>query len=407
MDPVSAASVRPMRPIGIALLGFAHPHQRGWAASFQESRHVGVVCAWDDDQERGEAAAAALGVPFDTDLDAVLGRDDVQAVTICSTNDTHAALAVAAAQAGTKGIVCEKPMAMDLTEADEMLAACRASGSRLTISHQRYYMPQYARARQLIADGAIGRVVSAEASLKPGCLMTDGTHTIHMLLALLGDPEVDHLLGQVDGHEGYEYYGHRCENAGIAFLAFTNQVRASMVWGWMAREAAQEGRNRRQLSLDPGWNDEVHRYHHFVIHGDEGRLELYGDVFRSADLLNTPALRIFRGSHVEEIEIEWPAPVSAIGLEIKDLIETIETGAPHPLDGENGRKVTEVMVGIYESARRRSVIKFPVNVRDNPFLAMCETGDFPPQGDETGRYVAPNERERWRAGSEIESNKGV
>ena len=87
---MSAATVR---PIGIALLGFAHPHQRGWAASFQESRHVQVACAWDDDQGRGEAAAAALGVPFDADLDAVLGRDDVQAVTICSTNDTHAELA--------------------------------------------------------------------------------------------------------------------------------------------------------------------------------------------------------------------------------------------------------------------------------------------------------------------------
>ncbi len=342
-----------------------------------------------------------------TDYKEMLAEVQPDLVSVVTHDALHCAMVVAAAQAGTKGIVCEKPMAMDLTEADEMLAACRASGSRLTISHQRHYMPQYARARQLIADGAIGRVVSAEASLKPGCLMTDGTHTIHMLLALLGDPEVDHLLGQVDGHEGYEYYGHRCENAGIAFLAFTNQVKAHFVWGWLAREAAQDGGIRRQHSLDPSWSDARHRYHHFIIHGDEGRLELYGDVFKIADLQSTPAVRIFRGGEFEDIEIEWPAPVSAIGLEIKDLIETIETGAPHPLDGENGRKVTEVMVGIYESARRRSVIKFPVEVRDNPFLAMCETGDFPPQGDETGRYVAPNERERWRAGSENESEKGV
>ncbi len=380
---------------------------RGHMKAYEELG-IPIAAGADISEDALQAFAEETGAQgLYTDYKEMLAEIQPELVSIVTHDALHCAMVVAAAHAGTKGIVCEKPMAMDLTEADEMLAACRASGSRLTISHQRHYMPQYARARQLIADGAIGRVVSAEASLKPGCLMTDGTHTIHMLLALLGDPEVDHLLGQVDGHEGYEYYGHRCENAGIAFLAFTNQVRASMVWGWMAREAAQEGRNRRQLSLDPGWNDEVHRYHHFVIHGDEGRLELYGDVFRSADLLNTPALRIFRGSQVEEIEIEWPAPVSAIGLEIKDLIETIETGAPHPLDGENGRKVTEVMVGIYESARRRSVIKFPVDVRDNPFLAMCETGDFPPQGDETGRYVAPNERERWRAGSENESNKGV
>ena len=369
---------------------------RGHMEAYRELG-IPIVAGADISEDALQAFAEETGAEeLFTDYKKMLAEVQPDLVSVVTHDALHCPMVVAAAQAGTKGIVCEKPMAMDLAEADEMLAACRASGSRLTISHQRYYMPQYARARQLIADGAIGRVVSAEASLKPGCLMTDGTHTIHMLLALLGEPEVDHLLAQVDGHEGYEYYGHRCENAGIAFLAFTNQVRAHFVWGWLAREAAQEGGIRRQHSLDPSWNDERHRYHHFIIHGDEGRLELYGDVFKIADIQSTPALRIFRGGEVEDFEIEWPAPVSAIGLEIKDLIETIETGAPHPLDGENGRKVTEVMVGIYESARRRSIVKFPVEVRDNPFLAMCETGDFPPQGDETGRHVAPNERERWR-----------
>ena len=379
---------------------------RGHMQAYKELG-IPIVAGADISEDALQAFAAETGAEgLFTDYKQMLAEVQPDLVSVVTHDALHCSMVVAAAQAGTKGIVCEKPMAMDLAEADEMLGACRASGSRLTISHQRYYMPQYARARELIADGAIGNVVSAEASLKAGCLMTDGTHTIHMLLALLGEPEVDHLLGQVDGHEGYEYYGHRCENAGLAFLAFTNGTRASMVWGWMAREAAREGGVRRQQSLDPSWSDERHRYHHFIIHGSEGRLELYGDVFKIADLESTPAVRIFRGGEIEDIEIEWPAPVSAIGLEVKDLIETIESGAPHPLDGENGRKVTEVMIGIYESARRRSVIRFPVDVRDNPFLAMCETGDFPPQGDETGRHVSPNERERWRVRSESEKGKG-
>ncbi len=369
---------------------------RGHMQAYKELG-IPIVAGADISEDALQAFAEETGAEgLFTDYKRMLAEVQPDLVSVVTHDALHCSMVVAAAQAGTKGIVCEKPMAMDLAEADEMLAACRASGSRLTISHQRYYMPQYARARELIADGAIGRVVSAEASLKAGCLMTDGTHTIHMLLSLLGEPEVDHLLGQVDGHEGYEYYGHRCENAGMAFLAFTNQVRASMVWGWMAREAAREGGVRRQKSLDPSWSDERHRYHHFIIHGDGGRLEVYGDVFKITDIESTPAVRIFRGSEIEDIEIEWPAPVSAIGLEIKDLIETIGTGATHPLDGENGRKITEVMIGIYESARRRSIVKFPVEVEDNPFLAMCETGDFPPQGDETGRHVSPNPRERWR-----------
>ncbi len=369
---------------------------RGHMQAYKELG-IPIAAGADISEDALQAFAEETGAEgLFTDYRRMLAEVKPDLVSVVTHDALHCEMVVAAAEAGVRGIVCEKPMAMDLAEADEMLEACRTSGSRLTISHQRYYMPQYARARELIADGAIGRVVSAEASLKAGCLMTDGTHTIHMLLALLGEPEVDHLLGQVDGNEGYEYYGHRCENAGIAFLAFTNQVRASMVWGWMAREAAREGGIRRQQSLDPSWDDERHRYHHFIIHGDGGRLEVYGDVFKITDIESTPAVRIFRGNEIEDIQIEWPAPVSAIGLEIKDLMETIETGAPHPLDGENGRKITEVMIGIYESARRRSIVKFPVEARDNPFLAMCETGDFPPQGDETGRHVSPNPRERWR-----------
>ena len=144
-----------------------------------------------------ETSAGGLYTDYRRMLDEV--RPDL--VSIVTAEQLHCPMVVAAAERGIPGIVCEKPMAMDLAEADQMLAACQASGSKLTISHQRYYMPQYTRARELVAAGAIGRVISAEASLRAGCLMTDGTHTIHMLLALLGDPQVTHLLAQVDGHQ--------------------------------------------------------------------------------------------------------------------------------------------------------------------------------------------------------------
>ena len=131
----------------------------------------------DISQEALQAFAEETGAEgLFTDYRRMLAEVQPELVSVVTHDQLHCPMVVAAARAGTKGIVCEKPMAMDLTEADEMLAACRESGSRLTISHQRYYNPQYARARRLIAEGAIGRVISAEASLKPGCLMTDGTH---------------------------------------------------------------------------------------------------------------------------------------------------------------------------------------------------------------------------------------
>ena len=89
------------RSPGIALLSFAHSHQRGWAGVFRQDPRVRLVCAWDEQPERGQAAGAALGVPFEPSLERVLARPDVQAVTICATNDAHAALAVAAPGPGS------------------------------------------------------------------------------------------------------------------------------------------------------------------------------------------------------------------------------------------------------------------------------------------------------------------
>ena len=296
----------------------------------------------------------------DTDYRRMLEIVQPDLVSVVTHDALHCPMVVAAAEAGVKGIICEKPMAMNLEEADQMLDACRASGSVLTISHQRYYTPQYAQARELIASGAIGQVLSADVYLLPSCIHTDGTHTIHMLLSLFGDPPVEHLLAQVDGHSGDTYFGHRSEDGGTAVIGFANQTYAHFSWGFA-------GLNPRKR-LVPSQN---FQYHRFLIHGTSGILELNGD----AQVGDHPLLRIIRGSEVEPIEL-IPTKGS-IAAEIDDVVCSIETGAPHPLSGQNGRNVLEVIMGIYESCRRRKAIQFPVEARDNPFLAMCEAGDFP------------------------------
>jgi predicted dehydrogenase len=198
---------------------------------------------------------------------------------------------------------------------------------------------------------------------------TDGTHTIHMLMTLLGNPRVSYLLAQIDGNSDYRYFGHRCDHGGNAFIAFDNQAYAHLTWGLHTYNP--------KLRLHPLWDFSRHFYHAFVVHGETGRLELDGDIFDYQTPTPPAILRIVRGAEVENVPFEWPAKKGDIALEIEDLIRTIETGVPHPLSGENGYAVTEVIMGIYESSRRRGVVHFPVEVKDNPFLAMCEAGVFP------------------------------
>ena len=88
-------------------------------------------------------------------------------------------------------------------------------------------------------------------------------------------------------------------------------------------------------------------------------------------------MRIVRGNEVEKVAYPWPVQKSPLAQEVEGLIQSIETGLAHPLSGENGYAVTEVIMGIYESSRRRGVVHFPVQAEDNAFLSMVEAGFFP------------------------------
>lgn len=343
---------------------------RGHAAAYR-TLNIPIVAAADISSEALDMARERYGAEQTyTDYQEMLDEVKPDLVSIVTAELLHCEMVVAATERGVRGIICEKPMAMNLGEGEQMLQACRSSGTRLAISHQRYYNPQYARARELIAQGTIGKVRFVEAIGMAPSIHTDGTHTIHMILSLLGDPKVSYLIAQIDGNSNYEYYGHRCDHGGNAFLTFENGCYAHLTWG-LHTHGSQE-------RLHPLWDFQSYHYHTFIVHGEEGRLELDGDLMvRDAASGAPDLLRIVRGAEVENIPYQWPVDKGAIAMELEDLVHSIEDGVPHPLSGENGYAVLEVIMGIYESSRRRGVVHFPVEVQDNPFLAMCEAEIFP------------------------------
>lgn len=119
---------------------------------------VALVAVADVRRDVAERAAARFGAatPY-ADYRRLLDRPDVDLVDICTPEFLHAEQTVAAAQAG-KHVLCEKPMAATLAEADAMLAACRDAGVRLMIAHSRRFTPRYQRIRAAIDRGEIGSV---------------------------------------------------------------------------------------------------------------------------------------------------------------------------------------------------------------------------------------------------------
>jgi 1,5-anhydro-D-fructose reductase (1,5-anhydro-D-mannitol-forming) len=116
-----------------------------------------VLAVLSSSSERGRAYAAANDIPSaTTDLAELLSGSDVDAVYISTTNDLHHPQTLAAAAAG-KHVLCEKPLAMTMVQAREMVAACKAAGVVLATNHHLPAAGTHRAIRRLVSDGAVGK----------------------------------------------------------------------------------------------------------------------------------------------------------------------------------------------------------------------------------------------------------
>src|SRR3712207_1889802 len=148
--------------VGYAFMGAAHSQAFRTAPRFFDLPLVpDMRVLVGRDKARLEAAAAKLGwQETETDWRSVLQRDDVQLVDVCTPGDTHAEIATAALEAG-KHVLCEKPLANTVAEAEAMTeAAARAAakGVRSMVGFTYRRVPAISYARRLVAEGRLGQI---------------------------------------------------------------------------------------------------------------------------------------------------------------------------------------------------------------------------------------------------------
>lgn len=100
---------------------------------------------------------------IETDWRKLIERDDIDAVDICTPNDTHAEIAIAAAKAG-KMILCEKPLARNLAESQEMVDAIEKAGVKNTVWYNYRRIPAVTLAKQIIESGKLGKIYHYRAN---------------------------------------------------------------------------------------------------------------------------------------------------------------------------------------------------------------------------------------------------
>ncbi|HUG16371.1 MAG TPA: Gfo/Idh/MocA family oxidoreductase [Thermomicrobiales bacterium] len=119
---------------------------------------ISIVAVADIREDNARRAAAEYGAEaYYGDYRELLSRDDLDFVDICTPEFLHAEQTEAAASAGLH-VICEKPMASSVEEADRMIAACKGAGVRLMIAHSRRFTGRYRRIREAIDRGEIGEV---------------------------------------------------------------------------------------------------------------------------------------------------------------------------------------------------------------------------------------------------------
>jgi len=265
-------------------------------------------------------------------------------VSICTWPKTHCEVTVEAAKGGVRGIMCEKPLAVNLGEADEMIDACRENGVVLAVGHEHRFDPQSVKARGLIESGEIGRpeLIWGHCSLD---LMNNGTHVIDLVNYLNMDSKAMWVMGQVDRSRkrlgAANHPDMYVEDMAIGHIKYENGVEAVIELGEFAPQ-----------------NFEFH------VIGDKGQVEV-----------NSPQapLRIVGINGIQSPELSSDG--DNVRMELIELIKAMEEGREHLSSGIRGRATLEIIMALFESSRRRAIIKLPLGIKENPLEEMIK-GDL-------------------------------
>jgi predicted dehydrogenase len=330
--------------------------------------HAGaqIVALADTDESRAASTAARYEIGNTCrSLGEMLERHRPDVVHIVTPPQTHASLAIQAMEAGCHVLV-EKPMAVNLDEAEAMEAAARRHGVKLCVDHNHLFDPAVVEARALLSRGTIGELVSVETfegffvgapdnpyvqpgsaahwvhRLPGGIFQNLAPHPVYLLLAFLDPPKTLHAVAQKTGRVPTSFADEL-----RVLVSSDNGLGCFMV----------------SLSIQP-----FMKYVH--LYGTEGtvRVNLTTNSLTLARNRNLPralsrgmlgfdeAAQLVRGtvSNAYEVVRGRLRSYPGMGALIEQFYRSIREDRPAPVDGEAGREVVRVLDMVWEQLGRVS-----------------------------------------------------
>ena len=141
----------------VAQLSFWFVHSQQFCSLAKSTENVELVTCWDDNLARGSNNARHWGISFEPDLERLLARDDIDAVSICGEPYLNSVLVEAAAKAG-KAILVEKVMAPDLKSAERMIHTVEENQVAAMPAFNLRYHPVAEAIKEMVESGELGRL---------------------------------------------------------------------------------------------------------------------------------------------------------------------------------------------------------------------------------------------------------
>lgn len=328
---------------------------------------VAVVAGAESDPVRAKQAEATFGCPISADYRAMLAEIQPDVTVIAVPHPLHAEVALAAFAAGSH-VLCEKPMAIQVADADRMIAAAAEAGRVLGVCFQRRLRPEVQAARHVIASGALGAIQRVDLfaawprtaryyRVAPwrgtwrneggGVLMNQGPHNLDTLAYLLGLP------ARVVAWNRTRLHAIAAEDTAHALLEWSDgalgTLHLSTAEGGVMERLTVAG-TRGALTLEPG----------------SLRAETLARDIR--DHIADDAADMYADPPYAPLPVTVSGPPGDHATVYRALNATLLDGAPFPFDGVSGRSSLELANALILSSFTGQPVALPL---DRAAYAEC------------------------------------
>ena len=337
----------------IGVGGISEMHIGGYKAN----PNVEIVAFCDINEERLKEKGEKHGVThLYTDVNEMVKNEQLDAVSVCTWNCAHAKCTIAALNAGIN-VLCEKPMAMNAKEAEDMMAAAEKNGKLLMVGFVRRYGNDMDVLQDFVRSGYFGELYYAKANYirrhgNPGGWFGDKSRSGGGPLIDLGVHVIDFVRYALGNPKPVSVYG-------VTFSKLGNRPNTKKESGYASADQSSEDicdvedMATALIRFDNGAVLNVETSFTLNVESDRGIIELYGE---KAGAKIDPELKLFSetNGYMTDVTLRYPTALSFDGLfqkEIDHYVDCLLGKCECRSPAEDGFELMRILDAAYESAR--------------------------------------------------------